>query len=106
MELTNSNQKNIFEVTIAGMTLKLRSSHDEQTVKELVSFVDQKINEALPLIKNGSLQMASVLATLNMAEELMLLKGQARRELDRLESKTERIISSLEASRIPKVLEQ
>lgn len=103
-QMTNPDTK-IFEVEIAGMSLKLRSSHDEQTVQELVSFVDQKINEALPKVKNGSLQTAAVLAVLNVSEELMLLKRQARRELERLESKTERVITSLEASRIPKEIQ-
>lgn len=95
----------IYEVMIAGLPLKLRSSHDEQTVKELVSFVDRMISESLPKVKNGSVQTAALLTALNLAEELTLLKQQANRELDRLESKAERIISSLEASRIPKALE-
>jgi cell division protein ZapA len=98
---TKSNQK-IYEVMIAGLPLKLRSSHDEQTVKELVSFADRKISESMPKVKHGSVQTAALLAVLNLAEELLLLKKQASRELDRLEHKAERIISSLEASRIPK----
>lgn len=100
-QMTNPDNK-IFEVEIAGMPLKLRSSHDEQTVKELVSLVDQKINQALPKVKHASLQMAAMLAALNFAEELILLRKLASRELERLEHKADRVISSLETSRIPK----
>ncbi len=99
---TSNPNSELFEVQIAGVPLKLKSSHDEQTVKELVSFVDQKINQALPKVKNRSLQTAAILATLNLAEELMNLRKQAIEELESLEHKTDRVISSLEASRIPK----
>ena len=92
----------LFEVEIAGMPLKLRSSHDEQTVNELVSLVDQKINQALPKVKHASLQTAAMLAALNFAEELILLRKQVNHELARIEHKAERVILSLEASRIPK----
>ena len=100
-QMTNPDNT-LFEIEIAGMSLKLRSSHDEQTVNELVSLVDQKINQALPKVKHASLQTAAMLAALNFAEELLLLRKQASRELERLEYKTDRVIQSLEASRIPK----
>lgn len=100
-----SNHNPIIEVTIAGMSFKLRSAHDEATVRELVSFVDKRVREALNHVKSGNLQTATLLATLNLAEELMLLRKQAGEKLDRLENKTERIIASLENSRIPKQAE-
>ena len=101
-----TNQANpdliVFEVEIAGVSLKLKSMHDEQTVQNLVSIVAQKINQALPKVKNHSLQTAAILACLNFAEELMNFRKQAIVELERLENKADRVISSLEASRIPK----
>ncbi len=36
-----------FDVEIAGVPLRLRSSHDEKTVHELVGLVNSKINESL-----------------------------------------------------------
>lgn len=101
---SNQNEK-IFDVEIAGLPLKLRSAHDEQTVNELVSLVHQKVTEAIPKVKHGSLQTAAILTALNLAEELLLLRRKALREIDRLETKTDRIISSLETARIPKSLE-
>jgi cell division protein ZapA len=89
----------LFEVEIAGVPLRLKSSHDEQTVNELVRFVDEKIREALPLTKTGSIQNASILASLHLAEEYLMLKRKAQAELDGLEAKALKVITELENSR-------
>lgn len=89
----------LFEVEIAGVHLRLKSSHDEETVNELVALVDQKIREALPLTKTGSVQNASILASLHLAEEFLLLKRKAQSELGALEAKALKVISELESSR-------
>ena len=97
--LDGLKQKKTFEVEIAGQSMKIKTLHDEATVRELVAFVNQKIGQALPLTKSGSLQNASILACLNMAEELILLKRKTLEELDKVEAKARRVISSLESSR-------
>lgn len=86
------------EVSIAGVPLRLKSSHDLETVNELVRMVDEKIRQALPLTKTGSIQNASILAALNMAEELLLLKRRARELVDGLEARTARVIEDMEKS--------
>lgn len=90
----------LFEVEIAGVPLRLKSSHDVQTVNDLVALVDQKIKEALPLTKTGSIQNASILASLHLAEENLTLRLKAQAELERLENKTLKVISELESSRM------
>lgn len=90
----------LFEVEIAGVPLRLKSSHNEQTVNELVQLVDRKIREALPLTKTGSIQNASILASLHLAEEYLMLRRKAKAELDNLEEKTLKVISELESSRV------
>jgi cell division protein ZapA len=90
------------DVEIAGMTLRLKSSHDEATVHDLVRYVDHRIHEALPLTKNASLQTAALLACLNIAEELILLKRKANAELNRVETKAQRILHHLENSQTPR----
>lgn len=91
--------KKTYDLNIAGMSFKLRSSHDEQTVKELVEFVDGKTKEAMQALKSGSFQSAAVLAALNIAEELILLKKRAHRELDLLEEKALKLSQNLENSK-------
>jgi cell division protein ZapA len=90
----------LFEVEIAGVPLRLKSSHDEQTVQELVEFVDRKVKEALPLTKTGSIQNASILASLHLAEEYLMLKRKCQSELASLENKAEKVLSDLESSRV------
>ena len=90
--------KTIHEVKVAGVPLKIRSTHDEQTVQELVKMVDEKITEALRLTRSGSFQHSVLLASLNMAEELLLLRQKAQVELTRLEDKAKSIIIELETS--------
>ncbi len=97
-----SDMKTTHEFIIAGLPFKLKSHHDPATVRELVQLVDQKITQALELTKSGSVQSAAVLAALNLAEEVVLLKKRARKELDRLEDKVLRISQDLEASKVDK----
>ena len=94
-----AKRSKLFEVEIAGVPLRLKSSHDEQTVKELVRLVDEKIREALPLTKTGSIQNASILASLNLAEEYLMLKRKALSELDGLEAKAMKVMTELESTR-------
>jgi cell division protein ZapA len=92
--------KTTYEFQIAGLPYKLKSSHDEQTVHELVEFVDQKMKQAMAVTKSGSFQSAAILTALNIAEELILLKRKAHRELDLLEEKTLKLANELEHSKV------
>ena len=97
---TETRGAKLYEVEIAGVPLRLKSSHDEQTVNELVANVDQKVREALPLTKTGSIQNAAILASLHLAEENLTLRRKAKAMLEKLESKTQKVISELENSRM------
>lgn len=93
--------KTLYEVQIAGLALKLRSSHDEKTVTDLVQFVDEKVKEAMSVNTSVSFQNAIVLAALNIAEQLLLLKKAAGHELDRIEDRTRQILEQLEELSTP-----
>ncbi|MEK6555226.1 MAG: cell division protein ZapA [Bdellovibrionota bacterium] len=88
--------KNVYEVQVAGLPLKLRSSHDQSTVNELIGFVDQKVKEVMGAAPSISFQNALLLAALNIAEDLVLLKRVARQELGALETQAERILEQIE----------
>lgn len=90
------NDKKIFDFHVAGVPYRLKTSHDEATAQELIQFVKNKVDEALPLTKNGSFQNAAVLAAMNIAEEYVLLKKKAQAELTSLEEQTAKVISELE----------
>lgn len=91
----------LYDVEIGGTSLRLRSSHDEKTVVELVQLVNRKLTEAMPAIKSGSPQNASILASLNMAEEFLTWKKKAQAELDELRRQAQALLSELESTRLP-----
>ncbi len=93
-------EKALYDVTIAGMRLKVRTALSEESVHQLVDLVDGKVKATLKRSKNKSLQKALLLASLNIAEELIALKTQVRKELDRLEGQAIEIVSELESTRI------
>lgn len=103
IEKGSRNSSRTFEFHIAGVPYKLRTNHDETTVKELVEFINLKMEHFLRSTKNGSFQNAAVLTAMNLAEELLFLKKRARKELERLEEKTLQISVDLENSKIQKI---
>lgn len=98
VEKENAHQRSVHDVTIAGLPLKLKSSHDEESVKRLAGYVDEKIREALPHSK-GAIQVAAVIACLNIAEELQMLKSKALKEIESVEQEAECLLNHLEVSR-------
>lgn len=99
-----TSDKKTYDFLIAGVPYKLKTSHDDATVEELVKFVNDKMNQAMTITKNGSFQNAAVLTAMNVAEELILLKRKAHRELEKLEEKALQLSMDLENSKNNKVL--
>ena len=74
-----------FEVEIAGVPLRLKSSHDQETVDEILEMVKEQMD---PQLAKSSLRNSALLACLRLAEELYLLRKKTKEELDILESRT------------------
>ncbi len=102
-ESQKTNTKKLFHFKIAGVSYKIKTSHDEATVNELVEFVNKKVTDALTVTKNSSFQNAAVLTALNIAEEMILLKRRAYAELEKLEAKALKLTHDLENSKANKV---
>ena len=99
-----TSEKKTYNFLIAGVPYKLKTSHDDATVEELVEFVNNRMNQTMSLTKNGSFQNAAVLTAMNLAEELILLKRKAHRELEKLEERALQLSMDLENSKNNKVL--
>jgi cell division protein ZapA (FtsZ GTPase activity inhibitor) len=97
------DNKETIEVLIAGIPLKLRSSYSEDTVRSLAKVVDDKVKEILEVNPNVSYQKAILLASLNLAEEGMLLKKTLFVELNRLESKAKDLLTDLESAPVQRL---
>ena len=91
-------KKDFFRVKIGEMSLKVKSSYDEETVRKLVYYVNKKFTESRNCLKSGSFQMATILAALNIAEENWLLKQRMRSDLDKIEEKAQKTLKELEFS--------
>lgn len=102
-ESSDVNETNTIEIQVAGVPLKLRSAHDDQTVRELVSLVDEKVKQALSYNSNISYQKALLLASLHIAEDLVFLKRAARQRLDHLEAKAKTVLSELSSSPLTRI---
>jgi cell division protein ZapA len=102
IEKNTKNSARTFDFQIAGVPYKLKTNHDENTVNEMVEFLNRRMREALKLTKNGSFQNAAILTAMNLAEELMLVKRKAQKELQILEEKALKISLDLENSKIQK----
>jgi cell division protein ZapA len=92
-----------YEVQVAGVPLRLKSSHDTETVQELIDLVDAKVKEALSSNPNISFQKALMLASLHVAEDFIFLKRAVRSRLDTLETKTKSILSELDSAPVARL---
>jgi len=96
-------EKKTYNVTIAGMPLKVRSSTDEEKVKELIDLVDLRVSSTLSRTKSKSFQKAVLLAMLNLADEYLVMKDRVRKDLDKIENKAIDMVSELESTRIDRL---
>lgn len=94
--------KEVYEFQIGGLPFRLRSSQDKETVEHLVQFVDQKVQLAVKATKSGSVQSAAILAALNIAEELILLKKRAQKEIEQIEERAQRLAQDLDSTKTSK----
>lgn len=97
-ELEANSDKQTYDVNIAGVPLKLLSAHSPETVEQLIAYVNRQIDEVMQYSKTKSIQSAAILASLNIAEELFLVKKTANSELDRLANRAETVLSQIETS--------
>lgn len=95
--------KKIYDVEVAGVALKLRSSHDDDTVAELVALVNDKVGDVKGGPKSIPHDKALLLAALHLAEEITLLKKSALVEIDQIEARMNGILSDLEPSPVSQI---
>lgn len=93
-----SDLRKTFEVQVGGLSLKLKSSHDRETVNQLIGLVNAKVEGAHKAHPQISYQKALLLACLHLAEEQVLLKRGLSQELDQVENQVQQIFIELESS--------
>jgi cell division protein ZapA len=94
----DSTKTETYEVQVAGLPLRLKSSHDEKTVQELIDLIDLRVKEAMSSSSSISFQKALLLASLHVAEDLVFLKRAVRDRLNLLEDKAKGILTELDST--------
>jgi len=76
------------EVNILGQTYTIKGEADAEYIKSLANFVSQKTNEVLESAPGISPLKASILAALNIADELHRLRRSQEELASGIEEKT------------------
>jgi cell division protein ZapA len=83
-------------VTIAGQRYVLRSDADEESVKELASYVDGRIREIQKATRTADTQALATLAALQIAEELFGLRASQEALKKKIRDKGQALLQFLE----------
>ena len=71
------------EIDIAGVSMRLKTSHDHQVLDEILDMVNKRVDAEVAKI---SPQKALVLACLRLAEDLYVFKQSTSQELNHIEN--------------------
>ena len=80
------------EVYILGQKYTIKGDEPEEYIRELASFVDKKLKEVYNSSPNITPVKASILAALDIADELFKMKNQ-QAELTKIEEKASALAS-------------
>ena len=84
------------KIQIYGKTYSLKSSSSEVDAEEVAGYVDSRMRElATARSKTSTLDLA-ILAALNIAQELLELKGQTEAKGELEEEKTQQLVAVLD----------
>jgi cell division protein ZapA len=84
------------KIQIYGKTYSLKSSSSEMDAEEVAGYVDSKMRElAAARSKTSTLDLA-ILAALNIAQELLELKGQIEVKGELQEEKIQQLVAALD----------
>jgi cell division protein ZapA len=81
------------EVYILGQKYTIKGDAPEEYIREIASFVDKKLKEVHNSIPNITPVKASILAALDIADELFKLRSEQEVMTKTIEEKAERLAS-------------
>jgi len=79
------------EVYILGQKYTIKGDAPEEYIQELAAYVDKKLKDVHNSIPNITPVKASILAALDLADELFQLKNQQEEVARHIEEKTDRL---------------
>ena len=88
--------KKSYNINILGQELSVLSDADEEHVLSVIRLVTEKMEEVLKSANNLKTLDIAILAALNVAEDLLKLRGVNKELCDQLESRSEKLIQLIE----------
>jgi cell division protein ZapA len=79
------------EVYILGQKYTIKGDAPEEYIQELAAYVDKKLKDVHNSVPNITPVKASILAALDLADELFQLKNQQEEVARHIEEKTDRL---------------
>ena len=83
-------------VDILGKEYVLRSKEDAVHVRRVAEYFTERLEEVQSQAKTASIQAATVLAALNITNELLSIKDKQEAMLREIEAKSERLLEAIE----------
>ncbi len=84
------------EVYILGQKYTIKGDAPEEYIRELATFVDKKLKEIYSVSPNLTPVKASILAALDIADELFRLRNEEEELTKHIEEKTNRLTALFE----------
>ena len=88
--------KKSYKIDILGQELSVLSDADDEHVLSVIQLITEKIEEVLRSANNLKSLDVAILTALNVAEELVKLRGVNKELCDQLESRSEKLIQLIE----------
>jgi cell division protein ZapA len=88
--------KKNYNINILGQELSVLSDADDEQVARVIQLVNEKMNEVSKSANNLKALDVAILAALNVAEDLLKLRGVNKELCDQLESRSEKLIQLIE----------
>jgi cell division protein ZapA len=82
------------EVKILGQSYSIRTDEDEDYIRSIASYVDEKLKEIYSVAPNANQGKAAIMAAFGIADELFKLKME-REEWDKMIEEKTRILSGI-----------
>jgi cell division protein ZapA len=88
--------KKSYKINILGQELTVLSDADDEQVLSVIRLITEKTEEVLKSANNLKALDVAILTALNVAEELVKLRGVNKELCDQLESRSEELIQLIE----------
>lgn len=88
--------KKSYKINILGQELSVLSDADDEHVLGVIQLVTDKVEEILKSGNNLKALDVAILTALNVAEELVKLRGVNKELCDQLESRSEKLIQLID----------